>query len=484
MRNTILIQILKTLSKKEFREFERLVNSPFFSSGRNYFPFLRELKKLYPEFNSDKLDKNYLHSRLYPGSKYNNQVMKNLINGLTRLAEEFLFQINIKKEKADYYTMLSEELKIRRVFAAGMKNIKKAYSALKESGIDTAYFKKMFQILEIEKEIYRNQNNNTAHVEKFRQSTLIFLCAYISQMVLVMHEMRAHLSNENFYLNLSVLTELAESETISKINNFLNENLLEYTAANSIFSNLLKLYSGKINEDLFYGTWKLFSENRCIFNRAGQNHIYGYLQNISISLGAVNRDKYRAETFRLMKEMLENNVFSASEDLPMSPSKFRNILIAALDAKEYRWCEDFISDYIRYLPNEHMENMFNYSIAKICFAKKQFEESLTYLIKVKYEMFALKYDIKALTLCIYYELGYFEEALSLIDTFKHFISDNKSLSERRKEVQHNFVNFTSELFKAKAGNKEIDLIKLRKKISGTNSVLNKLWLLEKINELI
>ena len=259
---------------------------------------------------------------------------------------------------------------------------------------------------------------------------------------------------------------------------------MEYTAANSIFSNLLKLYSGKINEELFYGTWKLFSENRSIFNRAGQNHIYGYLQNISISLGAVNRDKYRPETFRLMKEMLENNVFSASEDLPMSPSKFRNILIAALDAKEYRWCEDFIRDYIRYLPNEHMENMFNYSIAKICFAKKQFEESLTYLIKVKYEMFALKYDIKALTLCIYYELGYFEEALSLIDTFKHFISDNKSLSERRKEVQHNFVNFTSELFKAKAGNKEIDLIKLRKKISGTNSVLNKLWLLEKINELI
>jgi hypothetical protein len=185
-----------------------------------------------------------------------------------------------------------------------------------------------------------------------------------------------------------------------------------------------------------------------------------------------------------MKEMLENNAFSASKDLPMSPSKFRNILIAALDAKEYQWCEDFIRVYIRYLPDEHRENMFNYSFAKICFAKRQFEESLTFLIKVKYEMFALKYDIKALTLCIYYELGYFEEVLSLIDTFKHFISDNKSLSERRKEVQSNFVYFVSELFKAKAGNKEIDLIKLRKKITETNSVLNKPWLLEKTSELI
>lgn len=484
MRNTTLIQMLKTFTKNEWKEFEKLVNSPFFSPGRNYFPFLRELKKFHPEFNSGKLDMKYLYSRLYPGRKYNNQVMKNLINGLTRLAEEFLFQMNIKNEKAEYYSMLSEELKLRRVFAAGMKNIKKAYSALNESGIDTAYFRKMFQIVEIEKEIYRNQNNNAAHAEKFRQSTLVFLCSYISQMAQVMHEMRAHLSNENFYLNLSILTELAESKTISKINNFLSESLPEYNAANSIFSNLVKLYSGKINEDLFYETWKLFRENRNIFNRAGQNHIYGYLQNISISLGAVNRDKYRAETFRLMKEMLENNVFSASEDLPMSPSKFRNILITAIDAKEYGWCEDFIRDYIRYLPVEHRENMLNYSFAKICFAKKQFEESLTYLIKVKYEMFALKYDIKALTLCIYYELDYFEEALSLIDTFKHFISDNKSLSERRKEFQNNFVNFTSELFKAKAGNKEIDLVKLRKNISGTNSVLNKQWLLEKTNELI
>jgi hypothetical protein len=277
--------------------------------------------------------------------------------------------------------------------------------------------------------------------------------------------------------------EFVESKMLSDLSKYLKQNLPEQAEIITIYSNMLKLYSRKADEEVFFETCRLFNKNLSRFNRAAKNHIYGYLQNISISLGTINREKYRAVTFRLQREMLENYAFTASEELYMDIAKFRNILIAALDLREFKWCEDFITDYIQHLQPEHQENMYNYSLARICFSKKQFEKSLEYLSRVKYDMFALKYDIKALSLSLYYELGYFEEAFSLIDTFKHFIAENKSLSPRRREVQNNFINFTSDLLKVKSGRKETNLSKLLEVIENTNSVLSKRWLLDKVDEL-
>ena len=83
---------------------------------------------------------------------------------------------------------------------------------------------------------------------------------------------------------------------------------------------------------------------------------------------------------------------------------------------------------------EYRENMKNYSYARLYFEKGQFDEALNFLSKVKYDNFALKYDIRVLMLRIYYELHYTEEALSLIDTFRHFIAENKSLSQQKKNL--------------------------------------------------
>jgi hypothetical protein len=86
---------------------------------------------------------------------------------------------------------------------------------------------------------------------------------------------------------------------------------------------------------------------------------------------------------------------------------------------------------------------------------------------------------------IYYTLGHIEEALALIDTYKHFLSDNQMISANMNEIATNFVNFVAALLKIRNGKGDkISAEMLKKKIEDTAIVGFKMWLLEKADELV
>jgi hypothetical protein len=101
MENSKLAEVLRTFSKDELKEFEKLVVSPFFNNDKNSVLLLKELKKFHPGFSSKNLTKENLFSRIYPGKKYNDQVMKNAISILMKMCNEYFFEVNLRKEKLE-----------------------------------------------------------------------------------------------------------------------------------------------------------------------------------------------------------------------------------------------------------------------------------------------------------------------------------------------------------------------------------------------
>jgi len=84
---------------------------------------------------------------------------------------------------------------------------------------------------------------------------------------------------------------------------------------------------------------------------------------------------------------------------------------------------------------------------------------------------------------IYYEQGSYESAISLIDTFSHFLSKNKSVSAIDKERFGKFLKFLSLLIKIQTGSVSIKDINLKKEITDSVVVNSKRWLLKKSEEL-
>ncbi|MBK7253194.1 MAG: hypothetical protein IPI04_04540 [Ignavibacteria bacterium] len=81
----------------------------------------------------------------------------------------------------------------------------------------------------------------------------------------------------------------------------------------------------------------------------------------------------------------------------------------------------------------------------------------------------------------------FDELYSLIDTPKHFISNDIKVTETAKNIFASFLYFVQKLAVLKSGIKdgkrnEISLYNLKDEIM-KREVSNKIWLLEKIDEL-
>jgi hypothetical protein len=84
---------------------------------------------------------------------------------------------------------------------------------------------------------------------------------------------------------------------------------------------------------------------------------------------------------------------------------------------------------------------------------------------------------------IYYETQNDESLRSLIDTSRHFLYNDKYLSETGKENSLNFIKFTEQLLHAREKPGDNIMFKLKKNVNSTVNVQNKDWIIEKIEEL-
>ena len=125
-----------------------------------------------------------------------------------------------------------------------------------------------------------------------------------------------------------------------------------------------------------------------------------------------------------------------------------------------------------------------FTTAVVKFGRRDFEESLKYISKVKYDFVRLKTDVKFLMLKIYYELNLEDPAYCLIDTFKHYASDSKEISEDTRISVKNFLKYYSQLFKIKNIRKSAESGFVKDSIEKEEFLYHKDWLYEKINELI
>ena len=81
------LDILKTFSTEEFKRFEQFVSSPYFNTNKSVLKLVLELKKFYPDFNSDKMTEDYIYGRVYGKDKYSYSAMRNLMSGLIQLCD-------------------------------------------------------------------------------------------------------------------------------------------------------------------------------------------------------------------------------------------------------------------------------------------------------------------------------------------------------------------------------------------------------------
>jgi len=129
------------------------------------------------------------------------------------------------------------------------------------------------------------------------------------------------------------------------------------------------------------------------------------------------------------------------------------------------------------------DNIFSHAL--ICYGKKEYNKSLEYLSKINYDYFYMKHMVKNIQILNYYELNDYISFSYVADSYRHFISKNRSVTSDNKSISADLCNSVNKLFKLRESFDKFELEKFRKESekSTEREPSYKYWILDKISEI-
>jgi len=427
-----LITILKTFSKEEFKEFEKFIDSPFFSSGRNLKPLYLALKIFYPDFDSKKFTGENVFGMIYKNREFNAALMRKLISDMTKAAEEYLMQIAVRKNPYFEYILKLKEFTERNLVKQFEKYYSDAENYVKNNPFPSGEENKLLNELH---DIKINNYYDRGMQNKLNEQ-IIHSCAYLinSFFYTLINNLQSINANESSF---------GKSERNHIINNFIENFDFDNFAKSSndpkikIYNQYMHEVKGINNKQTLLELKELLNKHKNIFNKSELYELYKGLTSMCITLKGKNSNstEYIKLLFEIYRDAINNEVLSNPATGSIDLLRFRNVLHTALDISDTAWAEQFVKNYVKTLPQEQVNNLENFFYGMIEYAKGNYEKTLEYVSKLNQSQFVFMNDLKFLYLKCYYDLNHIESAISLVSSYRHYINYNDSVpGEHKKHI--------------------------------------------------
>ena len=469
MENSQLIESLRTLDKNEIKEFGKFIRSPYFNNRSEVIRFFNYIKKFFPEFKSNELKEEIIFKNVYPDKKYSSVMTRKLISLTLNLLLDFLTIEDFKENKNDYNVKMLDMLRKRKLPALFQKRSRITGKNLNISTLDIYYYEQKLKFTSIQNGYFLN-SDESSFVDGLQNE--------LNDLI-------------EFFLTGVILQYIRLSEWSRQLNKKFDlkfyDEILKYLSADD--EREVTLYSMYFNMLMLLNTEDENYFKKLIISRDTLKAKLGKIDDYNVQIVSMQYchkkvqkgyPEYRKQMFEITKKLLAADLIP---DGFIEPYFFTNIVRNASLLNEFDWLDNFLSEYKHRLNPELSDEITNYSQAMIESAKGNFEKSLMHFSKIKIERSNMKLDMKNLLIIIYYELNFIEELISLIDTNKHFLQRDRSVSDSYRQVSLLLMNFVSELIKIKSSNKKISTHGLRKEIEKSDYFIFKEWLLKKAEEL-
>lgn len=476
MRKSILIELLGKLTLKETKEFSEYINSPFFNKNQGIIKLYDYLKTRYPDFEQSKVEKKFVFSKIFPNVKYNDGFMRTLIFGLSELAENYLSYTRYKNSYYRDKTFLLYELNDRRVDRLLEKNLKAVTKKLDSETVkDIEYYYDKYNI-ENEKYLFYFRTKPDMFEKIIKDTNLPGMVDYLSYYYIT--------STMGDYIRLFNLKNIYEFDFNTRhFDKFLeivkDEKFSKVPCVIISYFELMMLVK---NDDIsfFYKIKELLDKYENMLDKDHVYNIYINLINFCNRMLPKGYPELQREVLEIYKRGLENKIFPFHGIAHFR--FFTTVAETALKLKEFEWAHYFINNYKSLLPEEIRGNTCSYAMALYEFAAGNFSVSLELLSRVKYNDVYHKLKCKGLITMVYYELGYDDLLLGHLDTFNHFIINDKLLNKERKKIYSGFIRYVKKTDRIRQRKLAAEADELQRKIINDTAVFYRDWLIEKLEE--
>lgn len=480
VHSTNVIQLLKTLSKDEFTEFEKFVISPYFNRKIKVTELFYILKKFHPDFKAPDIKRENIFEVLYSGKKFNYGVLKNLFHELNKLGEKFLELKGFEEDEFERRMQLGKELIKRELFTANEKNIKATQSLLNNRADSSGErFLKLYRFEKTKyyQEYFRSGDKDFSKKrisENFMQRE-----SYIRQFYLItLSDLLGEIIAENMIFKSKVPVEISEKAVL-----FFKENVDSDNPALKLRAHKLMLELNNDDESQYTVTKELISKNE-EFLRNDKEFAYNFFITV---LNFINyrllegHDEYYYDAFEVLARLVEYDILSVFNKIPLV--LFREILKVSIKTEKFDFAEEFFNKFKGRIETESLDSEYNRYKSQEFFQKKEFEKSLEHLSSVKFGDVNIKWSIHVLTVKNYLELRRFAETGDAINAARQFIRYNRNFMEKSYESRERFLKVMEKIIRLMDSTDNSDAEYLMDEISRSNFV-DRNWCLEKLRNII
>jgi hypothetical protein len=489
MYTSQVIQLLKSLSKKEINDLYYFIESPFLSKvqfksthktvgQKILIQFYKILRGAHPDFSKKGLHREAVFKKLFPGEIYNDRKFRNIKHELSNIIENYLSYLDYAEDPIDHKIHLinqTEKRKLDKLFELNIHTINKLLD-LYDVKNEEYHFKKY--LLAQKERIF---NDNKTYLGKSQTkfnilkdeisfTTDCFFLIILKQLSIIHHV--------KYHLNLDINTDFYDY-----VYNYLKKHSELFHANNvlQILNKFILLYTSQASKNDINELRVLLYENEKCFSKLDFQYLCIDLLSYCIIRFLKGEYSFKDTLFELLKDCVDKEVY-IQEGL-MHEHNYTSIASLAIRLKELKWAEEFIKKYKIYLSSEVRENAYLYNYASYFYILKEYDRAMEMLSKVKNTDFYYTTGIYNLQLRIYYEMGSLEPALSLVDSYRHFFSKNKLIPSDYKKRYKNFLNFYEKMVKIRNCSSNIPPGMLIRELENTEEVEYRGWLTNKIKEL-
>lgn len=465
MQKSTLIEIIRSLDKKEVREIHKWLLSPAHNHREDGVLLFQYLVKALAK-NEAAPEKEQCWDAIFQGKPYDDAYMRQVMYFLLQNIEEYLAFTELSKDDVHIQSVLLKVYhtrKLDRSFRLTMENARKRQQ---KSPFRNAIYLKEQHLLEQEQYYYLVGQKWSTDLNLQETSNALDL-AYIAEKLRLGCLMLAH---QNIYKKITYQPGFLPL-------------LLEYVENNGLLSEpavAMYYYSYKAliereNESNFDAFIKTIFEKGHLFPLNELREFYLSAINFCISWVNTGNIPYTRKAFELFRTGFEKGILL--ENNSISRMSFGNAVSAAIKIGEFDWAEQFIEKFKDHLEEKIRESMVYFNLARMHFEKGNYTKAQELLLHFEYDDLLLNIIAKTMLLKIYYEQDEYDAFESLIDSMRIYLQRKEALDPTRKNSFKNMLSLMKKMLHLDLYNRK-QREEFAELVRNTNPLAEREWLLK------
>lgn len=465
MDNTELICLLRTFKPRELKKLGEFLDSPYFNKLKNVSRLYSELAGLYPSFS---ITKENLFTRLFPGEKHNDLRLRVLFTRLLFLVQRFLAYESYSADEYRLRMDAGREMLTRGRISLFKKSMAGAGEILeKHFPKDEIYYHKLYEHKLLEERPAGNFDAKGKDYKAESEALLIYSIASLLKM---------YTTAMNSGTVLEMNTDTGQIEKVLALAKEFSSNPLI-----KIYYNIYLLLKEPEEEKYFTQCMNIMKAGNEVVTKEEMFELYTVLLNYCVLKIMSGKKEYTQHKFFIYQTILKEGYLVLHRG-SFPYQFFNNIVNSAIEVKKFDWAEAFIEGKKNLLGVDMKDNIVYLCTAKLHYAKCEYERALEALAIVgNSDDPFYRIALRDLQIKILFDMGHYENIFPVIDSYQHFLTNNRRLNKKAKDNYRMYLKCLKKLVRVKTGSSKIAGNNLKHEFKTLSSFIHKEWIVSKVD---